>query len=91
MKTNPYHIKDSEKKTKVNDAPVLRKHLCATRCAHQNLTLNDRLTVFAYIDAHQAISQGDIVISSSFTTRGAPSCFKHDGQMYWSDKLPGSC
>jgi hypothetical protein len=49
------------KKLKVNDTPATSAQPAAHTAARQNLTLNDWLTVFAYIDAHPAISQCDIV------------------------------
>ncbi|OJA10065.1 hypothetical protein AZE42_10564 [Rhizopogon vesiculosus] len=48
------------KKPKVNDTPATSAQPAAHTAARQNLTLNDWLTVFAYIDAHPAISQCDI-------------------------------
>src|SRR6267154_4434075 len=49
------------KKQKVNDTPATSAQPAARIAARQNLTLNDWLTVFAYIDAHPTISQCDIV------------------------------
>ena len=49
------------KKPKVNDTPATSAQLATHTAARQNLTLNDWLTVFAYIDAHPAISKCDIV------------------------------
>jgi hypothetical protein len=50
------------KKPKVKDAPATSAHPTASHTSlRQNLTLSDWLTVFAYIDAHQAMPQCDIV------------------------------
>jgi hypothetical protein len=51
------------KKPKVKDTPVTSAQLATvhTTTARQNLTLNDWLTVFTYIDAHPAMPQCDIV------------------------------
>jgi len=49
------------KKPKVKDTPVTSAQPAAHAATRQNLTLNDWLTVFAYIDAHPAILQCDVV------------------------------
>ncbi|OJA15557.1 hypothetical protein AZE42_08176 [Rhizopogon vesiculosus] len=49
------------KKPKVNDTSATSAQPAAHTAARQNLTLNDWLTVFAYIHAHPTISQCDIV------------------------------
>ena len=49
------------KKPKVKDTPVTSAQPAARAATCQNLTLNDWLTVFAYIDVHPAILQRDVV------------------------------
>ncbi|KAG1796563.1 hypothetical protein EV424DRAFT_1333821, partial [Suillus variegatus] len=50
------------KKQKVKDAPLTSAQPAAARTAtRQNLTLSDWLTVFAYVNAHPAMLQCDIV------------------------------
>ncbi|OAX35098.1 hypothetical protein K503DRAFT_773844 [Rhizopogon vinicolor AM-OR11-026] len=58
-KPTPYQRQP--KKPKVNDTPTTSAQPAARTAPRQNLTLNDWLAVFAYIDAHPAISQCDIV------------------------------
>ena len=50
--TDLHPARDSQKKPKVKDTPATSAQPARTACP--NLTLSDWLTVFAYVDAHQA-------------------------------------
>ena len=64
----PYNRKPRKQAEK--DAPVTAAKI-KSKATRENLSLHDWLTVFAYIDKHPSISQGDIVGHFASKTNGS--------------------
>jgi hypothetical protein len=69
-KPPPYNRELKNLKPKVKDAPITSAQLVAHR-SRQNLTLNDWLIVFAYVDAHPLTPQSDVVTHFKTLQSGA--------------------
>ncbi|KAH0835932.1 hypothetical protein J3R83DRAFT_9839 [Lanmaoa asiatica] len=60
-KPAPYQQRPREKNPSQTDAPVTSAKSIKTKTCRENLTLNDWLTVFDFIDSHPHVLQEQIV------------------------------